>query len=152
MNRSEAATTPTSGKPCIRRADDAGSGGNAGGRKNRSPGTTRAARLVLCLSCLLSACSWFDEKFETTHFVGKWKSSRADTPIRLYGNGEWEMQASDGSVLQYGIWQLVGKDILWSNRVHGHIQHDPNAVLSVSPREFKIRERNGGTTTFVRID
>lgn len=152
MSRSETATTPTSGKPCIRRADEAGNEGKAGVRKNRSTGATRAACLVLCLSCLLSACSWFGGKFEAMHFVGKWKSSRADTPIRLYGNGEWEMQASDGSVLQYGIWQLVGKEILWSSRIHGHIQHDPNAVLSVSPQEFRIRERNGSTTTFIRID
>ena len=114
-------------------------------------GRTGVCALLFVL-LTLSACSWRDEGFAATSFVGKWKSSRTEMPIQLYGNGEWEIHAQDGSVRQYGVWQLVGKDMLWSSLAGGSAIHDPNAVLSVSPQEFKVRERDGSTTTFVRID
>jgi len=139
-------------------------------------GTTRIFFFAAFLFLQLSACSWFEDSFKTAQFVGKWKSSRTETPvrlfnngeweirapdgsgqqyetsIRLYNNGEWEIQAPDGSVQQYGVWQLVDKKILWSNLHNGRISHEEKTVLAVSPREFKLRERNGSTTTFVKID
>ena len=115
-------------------------------------GTTRVFLFAAFLFFQLSACSWLEDSFETAQFVGKWKSSRAETPIRLYNNGEWEIQAPDGSIQQYGVWQLVDKKILWSNLHNGRISHEAKTVLAVSPREFKLRERNGSTTTFVKID
>lgn len=115
-------------------------------------GTTRVFLFAAFLFFQLSACSWFEDSFETAQFVGKWKSSRAETPIRLYNNGEWEIQAPDGFIQQYGVWQLVDKKILWSNLHNGRISHEVKTILAVSPREFKLRERNGSTTTFVKID
>ena len=115
-------------------------------------GTTRVFLFAAFLFFQLSACSWFEDSFKTTQFVGKWKSSRAEDPIRLYSNGEWEIQAPDGFVQQYGVWQLVDKKILWSSLHNGRVSHETKTVLAVSPREFKLRERNGSTTTFVKID
>ncbi len=33
------------------------------------------------------------------NFVGKWKSSKLETPIYLYATGEWEIKTEDGIVL-----------------------------------------------------
>lgn len=170
MDRPETLTLPESGKlrGQIRPSDM---------RKHAAfTGTTRVFLFAAFLFFQLSACSWFEDSFKTAQFVGKWKSSRAETPvriynngeweirapdgpvqqyetsIRLYSNGEWEIQALDGSVQQYGVWQLVDKKILWSSLHNGRISHEAKTVLAVSPREFKLLELNGSITTFVKID
>lgn len=85
-------------------------------------------------------------------FVGKWQSDRAVTPIHLAANGEWELRKDDGTLLQYGVWRYEGKQIIWSIKQGGRIIDDPNPVLSVTPAEFRLRERDGQTTVFKRLD
>ena len=106
---------------------------------------------ILLAPILLSGCSGRDS-FSQKDFVGKWKSSRLVTPLYLRENGEWEIQKDDGAVLQYGVWQYKDKAILWSYKIDGQIGHDRNTVLSVTRREFQLREKDGSTTTFARLD
>lgn len=89
---------------------------------------------------------------KTDDFVGKWQSSRLTTPLLMHANGEWEVLREDGSVIQYGVWQYLHNEILWSFQQDGQLGHDANPVVSVSPKEFRLRERNGTTTVFRRID
>ena len=85
-------------------------------------------------------------------FVGKWQSDRAVTPIHLAANGEWELRKDDGTVLQYGVWRYEGKQIIWSIKQGGRIMDDPTPVLSVTRAEFRLKERDGQTTVFKRLD
>jgi len=85
-------------------------------------------------------------------FVGEWKSSRLVTPLVMRDDGTWEIREADGHVLQYGVWQYKDERIMWSYKVDGQIGHDINPVVSVKPREFKLRERDGTVSTFERRD
>jgi hypothetical protein len=85
-------------------------------------------------------------------FVGKWKSSRLATPLHLHQNGEWEIRTAEDSVLQYGVWQLQDRRLVWTIKMDGKLSHDANAVLSVDKRRFELRERNGSVTVFERLD
>lgn len=85
-------------------------------------------------------------------FVGKWQSSRLLTPLRLYENGEWEILKDDGAVLQYGVWEYKNNALLWSYKIDGEVGHDINAVLSAKAQAFQLKEKDGSTTTFVRLD
>lgn len=109
------------------------------------------ALLFVAVCILLNACSGRETITEQS-FVGEWKSSKMETPIYLYDNGEWEIKTEDGAILQYGVWHYQGKKILWSYKVGSNIGHDTNAVLSATPREFKIQESDRSTTTFSRLD
>lgn len=107
--------------------------------------------VMLMLVATLNGCS-NPETFTENNFVGKWQSSKVTTPVYLYENGEWEIKTDDGVVLQYGVWQYSDSKIMWSVKVNGQISHDTNAVLSVTPREFQLRERDKSTTTFSKLD
>jgi hypothetical protein len=98
---------------------------------------------------VLAACQ---QQLAPAQFAGKWKSSRLATPLVLHGNGEWEIRADDDQVLQYGVWQLRDRSFIWSVKVDGRLQHDPNPIVSVSARRFELRERDGSVTRFDRLD
>lgn len=100
---------------------------------------------------LLYGCSG-REIYEAKSFVGKWKSSKLGTPVYLYDNGEWEIKADDGSVLQYGVWELKNNKIIWSYKIGSKIGHDPNPVLSATSRDFQVQELDRTTTTFKKLD
>lgn len=85
-------------------------------------------------------------------FVGKWKSSKLETPVYLYDNGEWEIKTESGGVLQYGVWDYKAGTITWSYKAGSNVGHDANAVLSATPQEFHVREGDGTTTTFSRLE
>lgn len=84
-------------------------------------------------------------------FVGKWKSSKLETPLFLYENGEWEIRQDDGSILQYGVWEYRDGRIIWSFKLGAEIGRDVNAVVSVADREFRLRE-GAQVTVFQRLD
>ena len=109
------------------------------------------ALVALAISSSLSACSG-PEPLEAKSFVGKWKSSRATTPVYLYENGEWEIKTDEGAVLQYGVWQIKGRNFLWSYKIGSDIGHDVNTVLLAKPREFKLKEGDGSSTTFRKLE
>lgn len=110
-----------------------------------------ALLIILVVVLPLQACSKSIAHPEK-NFVGVWKSSRTNTPVNLYSNGEWEIKSDEGKVMQYGVWQLVGKDnIMWSYNDNGNIKHEVNAVLSIEGDEFKVRELDNSTTTFTRV-
>lgn len=98
---------------------------------------------------LLAACQ---QQLGPAQFAGKWKSSRLATPLVLNANGEWEIRAADDQVLQFGVWQLRDRSFIWSVKVDGRLQHDPNPIVSVSARHFELRERDGSVTRFDRLD
>lgn len=100
---------------------------------------------------MLQGCSKHETFFDKD-FVGKWKSSRVSTPIYLYENGEWEFLSNEDNVMQYGVWQLTGNKIMWSVKVGDQMTHDLNDILSMTPREFKIRETDRSITTFSKLD
>lgn len=92
------------------------------------------------------------QRISQRDFVGKWQSDRAVTPIHLASNGEWEVRKDDGTILQYGVWRYEGKQIIWSIKLGGRIIDDPNPVISVTPAEFRLKERDGQMTVFKRLD
>ena len=98
----------------------------------------------------LTGCGARD-KVSAASFVGKWKSSKLETPIYLYANSEWEIKKDDGHVLQYGVWEFKDGRITWSFKMGAHIGRDINVVESVTAQEFKLRE-DQGLTTFVRLE
>lgn len=85
-------------------------------------------------------------------FVGKWQSTRLVTPLHLAANGEWEIRTAEGAVLQYGIWRYEDKKIVWTIKQGTRISDDVNPVLSVTPAEFRLKERDGTTTVFRRLE
>lgn len=112
-------------------------------------------RLTVCLifglSFFLQGCSAKD-KVSENNFVGKWRSSKLETPVYLYRNGEWEIKLDNGSVLQYGVWEYKDKNIIWSFKTDRGVLRDVNPVLSVSAREFRLAEADKTTTTFTKLD
>lgn len=113
--------------------------------------SVKATVLVLVLLCLgLMACTG-RQSVSHTAFVGKWKSSKLETPLYLYDNGDWEIKQDDGSVLQYGVWAYRDPSITWSFKSGGRISHDVNRVVSVSAQEFRLQE-GAETTVFRRLD
>jgi hypothetical protein len=127
----------------------------AGAQGKKMNGIVNSSKVVLAVMLVLVAalggCS-DEEAYAVSDFVGRWQSSRVSTPIHLYENGEWEFKADDGAVQQYGVWQYSDNKILWTARVDDWIHHDWNRVLSVTPEEFQLRENDGSTTTFSRLD
>lgn len=107
---------------------------------------------ILAMFALLGGCTGRDAPI-AANFVGKWKSSRMiSTPVHLYGDNEWEIISDDGAVMQYGVWQYKDNRILWSFKTAEGVIHDKTRVLSVTPDEFRIRERDGSTTIFSRLE
>ena len=108
------------------------------------------ALLLLALLAPLAGCS--GRKAPTAaSFVGKWHSSKLDTPIHLYSNGEWEIKKEDGSVLQYGVWDYEDDRIIWNFKMGSQIVRDVNRVQSVALKDFRLHE-DQAITTFTRLD
>ncbi|MDO8991103.1 MAG: hypothetical protein Q7U91_15880 [Sideroxyarcus sp.] len=105
---------------------------------------------VLLVVLVFTGCS--RETATEKDFAGKWKSSRLETPVFLYENGEWEIKTDSGAVLQYGLWRYENKRITWTYKINSQIENDVNAVVSLTPQEFHVRERDGTTTIFFRLD
>ncbi|MFM9970169.1 MAG: hypothetical protein ACKVQK_17400 [Burkholderiales bacterium] len=105
--------------------------------------------LLALIWVLLVACG---EKFEEKDFIGKWRSSKLTTPIYLHANGSWEIKTDDGAVLQFGVWRIKDKSIVWTYKVDARVGHDGDPILSSTPREFSVRENDGAITTFVKLD
>lgn len=107
-----------------------------------------ARRSLVLLALLgLAACQRISER----DFVGDWQSARAVTPLHLAANGEWELRQADGAVLQYGLWRVEGKTLVWSVRQGERVIDDPTPVLAVERDRFSVRERDGATTVFRRL-
>lgn len=106
---------------------------------------------IALLPLFLLGCSG-KPAFGPENFVGRWRSSRSNTPIQLLSNGEWRIVDGEGTVLQQGVWQLVEGRLLWSFKLDGQVGHDANTVLSVSAKRFELRERDGTVTVFDRLD
>lgn len=87
-------------------------------------------------------------------FVGKWRSSRMNAvPLYLRANGEWEIRAdADDKVMQYGIWELNGRSLVWYIKQDGRLMREGNAIVSVAPQRFELREQDGSVTRFERLD
>jgi hypothetical protein len=105
--------------------------------------------LVALAISVLAACQ---PQPKPENFVGKWKSSRLATPLVLQANGDWEIRGDNEPVLQYGVWQLRERNFIWSVKLDGQLQHDPNVIVSFGARHFELRERDGSVTRFDRID
>lgn len=110
------------------------------------------ARLLLAAATAtgLLACSR-EPAPRAAQFVGRWRSSRLATPLELDTNGEWAIRQSDGSVLQYGVWEVSGRNLVWTLRLNGQLQRDVNAIVSIAPDRFSLREQDGSLTTFERL-
>jgi hypothetical protein len=111
----------------------------------------RIASVAVLATVALGGCDK-EAQMKEQDFVGKWHSSKANAPIRLDANGEWELLTKDGSTVQYGVWQYIDKRFVWSSRSDGLTHHEANAILSATSKEFTLREVDGGLTTFRRLD
>lgn len=121
------------------------------------PGVPRRAALTLgmalALTLTLGACSRAPQ-WTADQFVGRWKTSRMTTrPIELHANGEWEIRSATGAeVVQYGVWHLQDRTLVWTFRTDSGVMHDTNPILSVSPNRFELRESDGSVTRFERVN
>jgi hypothetical protein len=113
-------------------------------------GCARGIWLVLVFCVAVVACTG-KKTYERSNFVGKWQSSKLATPLFLYDNGEWEIKKDDGGILQYGIWEYQDGAIIWRVKLGSRIEKDVNTVISVSPREFRLQERQE-ISIFTRLD
>ncbi|WP_460504523.1 hypothetical protein [Hydrogenophaga soli] len=111
------------------------------------------AALVLVLALGQVGCSR-QPAWTADQFVGRWKSTRLATrPIELLANGEWEIRSESGAeALQYGVWHLQDRTLVWTFRTDSGVMHDTNPILSVSPARFELRERDGSVTRFERVN
>ena len=105
------------------------------------------------MAMLLSGCPGNSEP-QQLQFVGAWKSSRLDSrPLHLLANGDWEIRDEEGTrPLQYGVWQVQSRDMVWTFRTNGKTVHDKNRIESFSLRHFDLREQDGSLTSFTRLD
>jgi hypothetical protein len=122
----------------------------SGRKMNLITAILRHSFVLLLVALMCAGCG--RETTSDKSFVGKWKSTRLETPIYLYDNGEWEIKTEGGAILQYGVWQYEDNKIRWTYKVDSTIGHDVNAVLSATPQEFQVREQDGTTTIFSRLD
>ena len=108
----------------------------------------RVARAALGV-VLLSGCQ---PKIQTPQLAGRGKSSRLTTTVlHLHPNGEWEIRDADEHVLQYGVWQLQDRTLVWTIKQEGTLQHDPNPIVAFEKDRFDLRERDGSITRFERL-
>lgn len=116
------------------------------------PSRWGALALVGLSWMLVTGCSRASAP-KAEQFVGKWQSSRlASLPLTLASTGEWEIKADGGTALQYGVWRIDGQRLIWTTRIDGGVVNDPNLILKVEPQRFELRETDGSTTQFNRID
>ena len=97
---------------------------------------------------LLSGCQ---PNIQASQLAGRWKSSRLTTVLHLHPNGEWEIRDADEHVLQYGVWQLQDRTLVWTIKLEGKVQHDPNLIVAFEKDRFELRERDGSITRFERL-
>lgn len=95
-----------------------------------------------------------DPEPQPQQFVGTWKSSRlASRPLHLLANGDWEIRSEVAAQpLQYGVWQLQGRTLLWTFRLDGKTVHDQNRIESFDSGRFVLREQDGSLTSFARLN
>jgi hypothetical protein len=111
----------------------------------------RALAPAAAVLLMAVGCSGSEPRHE--QFVGKWKSSRmATAPLYMNDNGEWKIRNSEDRVMQYGLWQLEGKRIVWNIKMDGRLLRDVNALVSVGKDRFELREQDGSVTLFERIN
>jgi len=110
-----------------------------------------ACLFVVGVALLAGGCTGKPEPGPES-FVGKWKSSRLATALHLHENGDWEIKADDGRVLQYGVWQLQGRSMVWTIKLNGSVRQEVNTILSAGQRQFELRELDGAVTRFDRLD
>ena len=108
------------------------------------------ASIIMLAAIFLTSCS-NREAVTSKMFVGKWKSSRIETPLHLHENNEWEIKKDDGTVLQYGVWEYKNKKIIWSYKIGYQTGHDINQVLTATPDRFQLLESDQSVTTFDRL-
>ena len=119
------------------------------GRSNHLLKHFAALLAAVSLLFLVSSCGG---KIEEKNLVGKWNSSKLATPIYIHANGDWEIKTEEGAVLQYGVWRLKGKNIIWTYKLESKIGHDGDPIVSSTPREFRVKENDGTTTIFKKLD
>lgn len=105
------------------------------------------------LAAFLCGCARDPEPLPQ-HFVGAWKSSRLNSrPLHMLANGDWEIRSEDAvKPLQYGVWQLKGRTMLWTFRSNGETVHDKNRIESFGAGKFVLREQDGSLTSFARLN
>ncbi len=96
----------------------------------------------------LAGCSGKKPTHES--FAGKWQSSKLETPLHLYSNGEWEIRKDDGVVLQYGLWDYANGAVVWTVKLGVNVSREVNPVVSVTDTEFRLQEGQA-TTVFKRL-
>ena len=119
------------------------------GRSNHLRNHFASLLTAVSLLFLVSSCGG---KIEEKNLVGKWNSSKLATPIHIHANGDWEIKTDEGAVLQYGVWRLKGKNIIWTYKLESKIGHDGDPIVSSTPREFRVKENDGTTTIFKKLD
>lgn len=111
------------------------------------------AAAISLLVTLAPGCAR-DPEPQPQQFVGTWQSSRlASRLLHLLANGDWEIR-SEGAAkpLQYGVWQLQGRTLLWTFRSNGETVHDKNRIESFDSGQFVLREQDGSLTSFARLN
>lgn len=106
--------------------------------------------MLAAIGLAATGCQPQDAKYRNL-LVGKWQSSKLATPLYLHDSGEWEIKQDDQTVLQYGVWELKGKTLIWSHKSGAHIISDVNTVLTLKAPAFTLRESDQSVTSFTRL-
>jgi hypothetical protein len=112
-----------------------------------------AAKMLLVSMAVLGVLYWTfgrGSALEPANLVGRWKSTRTQTPFYLHANGEWEIRRED-KVLEYGVWRLERGSLIWTYKDGSGYRDDINPVLSTGRDQFQLRETDGSVTTFMRL-
>jgi hypothetical protein len=112
-----------------------------------------AAKMLLVIVAAVGLLYWTfgrNSVPEPASLVGRWQSTRTQTPVYLHANGEWEIRREE-KVLQYGVWRLERGSLIWTYKDGSGYRDDINPVLSTGRDRFQIRETDGSVTTFTRI-
>ena len=57
----------------------------------------------------------------------------------------------DEHVLQYGLWLVQDRTLVWTIKLEGQLQRDPNPIVALEKDRFELRERDGSITRFERL-
>jgi hypothetical protein len=56
------------------------------------------------------------------------------------------------AALQCGVWRIEGQRLIWTIRIDGGVVHDANVIVKVGADRFELREADGSSTQFSRLD
>lgn len=100
---------------------------------------------VISVTWIIGSCSRKDDSYNARSFIGTWSSSQVGK-ITLNCDGTWQV-----SKCNFGKWFLRNNNMVWTYSDNPG-KEDINPILRFKPDEFVLREMNGATTVFKKVE